>query len=136
MRDSFGRDQPATKIDGSPLRGSFKGTAVDDEPVEVEILGERWTLLVLRELLVGPQRFSDLRRRLPGISPSVLAERLERLERREVIARRQVEPPTPASLYELAVACGSMPLHFMQNTKIIRPPPSTRTNLSFKMRDH
>jgi DNA-binding HxlR family transcriptional regulator len=67
-----------------------------------EILGERWTLLILRELCLGPQRFSDLRRRLPGVSPSVLAERLERLERREIIARRQLEPPTPASLYELA----------------------------------
>jgi DNA-binding HxlR family transcriptional regulator len=67
-----------------------------------EILGERWTLLILRELCLGAQRFSDLRRRLPGVSPSVLAERLERLEQREIIARRQLAPPTPASLYELA----------------------------------
>ena len=66
-----------------------------------EILGERWTLLILRELCIGPQRFSDLRRRLPGISPSVLTERLERLEQREIVARRQLAPPTPASLYEL-----------------------------------
>ena len=66
-----------------------------------EILGERWTLLILRELCIGPQRFSDMRRRLPGISPSVLTERLERLEQREIVARRQLAPPTPASLYEL-----------------------------------
>lgn len=42
-----------------------------------EILGERWTLLILRELVCGPQRYSDLRRRLPGVSSSVLSQRLE-----------------------------------------------------------
>jgi DNA-binding HxlR family transcriptional regulator len=67
----------------------------------VELLGERWTLLIGRELLIGPQRFSDLLRRLPGISSSVLAERLASLEERGLVARREVPPPAPALLYEL-----------------------------------
>ena len=66
-----------------------------------ELLGERWTLLLLRELLCGPQRFSDLRRRLPGLSSSVLAERLGRLEERGLVERRELPPPAPAALYAL-----------------------------------
>jgi DNA-binding HxlR family transcriptional regulator len=66
-----------------------------------EVVGERWTLLVIRELLLGPKRFSDLKRALIGVSTSVLSERLARLEERGVIARSEVRPPTPATLYEL-----------------------------------
>jgi DNA-binding HxlR family transcriptional regulator len=65
-----------------------------------EVLAERWTLLIARELACGPQRFTDLRRRLPGVSSSVLAERLTRLEERGLVARRDVPPPSPATLYE------------------------------------
>lgn len=64
-----------------------------------EVVGERWTLLVLRELGCGPQRFSDLLRRLPGLSSSVLSDRLARLEARGLVARRETPPPTPAVLY-------------------------------------
>ena len=67
----------------------------------VELLGERWTLLIGRELLIGPQRFSDLLRRLPGLSSSVLADRLASLEERGLVARRELPPPTPAAVYEL-----------------------------------
>lgn len=66
-----------------------------------EILGERWTLLVLRELFCGPQRFSDLRRRLPGLSASVLAERLDRLEAQRLVQRRRLPPPAASTVYEL-----------------------------------
>lgn len=66
-----------------------------------EILAERWTLLVLRELSCGPQRFSDLRRRLPGLSSSVLSQRLGRLEARGLVRRQDQAPPTPAALYQL-----------------------------------
>jgi DNA-binding HxlR family transcriptional regulator len=66
-----------------------------------EILGERWTLLILRELQCGPQRFSDLRRRLPGISTSVLAGRLATLEERGLLGRTESPPPAPAALYAL-----------------------------------
>jgi len=66
-----------------------------------EVLGERWTLLVVRELFCGPQRFSDLRRRLPGLSSSMLAERLERLEARGVVRWRTLAPPAASAVYEL-----------------------------------
>ncbi len=66
-----------------------------------EILGQRWTLLVIRELICGPQRFADLKRRLPGVSPSVLTERLDALTEQGVVERREVGPPTPARLYAL-----------------------------------
>ncbi len=69
-----------------------------------EILGERWTLLVVRELLLGGKRFSDLERALAGISTSVLAARLAALERRGLVARRELPPPTPATLYELTAS--------------------------------
>jgi DNA-binding HxlR family transcriptional regulator len=67
-----------------------------------EVVGERWTLLVIRELLLGPKRFSDLKRALAGVSTSVLSHRLARLEDRGVISRRQLPPPTPATLYALS----------------------------------
>jgi len=67
----------------------------------VELLGERWTLLIGRELLIGPQRFSDLLRRLPGLSSSVLSDRLASLEEHGLVARRELPPPAPAVVYEL-----------------------------------
>jgi DNA-binding HxlR family transcriptional regulator len=66
-----------------------------------EILGERWTLLILRELFVGPQRFSDLRRRLPGISASVLSQRLRQLEEHGLLRRTTMPPPGRADVVEL-----------------------------------
>lgn len=66
-----------------------------------EILGHRWVLLILRELFIGPQRFSDLRRRLPGLSSSVLADRLTGLEEQGVVGRRDLAPPAAATVYEL-----------------------------------
>ncbi len=66
-----------------------------------EVLGERWTLLIVRELLLGPQRFSDLRRRLPGVSSSVLSARLRHLEERDVVTRRLLPAPAASSVFEL-----------------------------------
>lgn len=66
-----------------------------------EILGERWTLLILRELFVGPQRFSDLRRRLAGISASVLSQRLRHLEAHGLVRRTSLPPPGRADVVEL-----------------------------------
>jgi DNA-binding HxlR family transcriptional regulator len=66
-----------------------------------EVLGERWTLLIVRELLLGPQRFSDLRRRLPGLSTSVLSARLRHLEERGVLDRRMLPSPAASSVFEL-----------------------------------
>lgn len=66
-----------------------------------EVLGQRWNLLVVRELLLGPQRFADLKRRLAGVSSSVLAVRLAELEAYGVVERRQLPPPAARDVYAL-----------------------------------
>jgi DNA-binding HxlR family transcriptional regulator len=67
----------------------------------LDLVGERWALLVMRELMLGPKRFSDLRADLPGISANVLTQRLEGLEAAGVLVRRKLPPPAPAQVYEL-----------------------------------
>ncbi|WP_205445305.1 winged helix-turn-helix transcriptional regulator [Tsuneonella flava] len=67
----------------------------------LEVLGERWAMLIVRELLLGPRRFSQLRTALPKISARVLTERLEGLERHGVIERQEVTEPVPARFYAL-----------------------------------
>ena len=67
----------------------------------LELIGDRWALLVVRELLLGPKRFSDLRTSLPGISANVLTQRLEELEESGIVVRRELPPPAPAKVYEL-----------------------------------
>ena len=67
----------------------------------LDLAGERWALLVIRELLLGPKRFSDLKADLPGISANVLTQRLEGLEAAGVLVRRKLAPPASAQVYEL-----------------------------------
>ena len=67
----------------------------------LDLVGERWALLVVRELLLGPKRFSDLRRGLPGLSQNVLAQRLRELEEALVVTRRRLEPPASTWAYAL-----------------------------------
>ncbi len=67
----------------------------------LDLVGERWALLVMRELMIGPKRFSDLRGSLPGISANVLTQRLESLEAAGVLVRRKLPPPAAAQVYEL-----------------------------------
>jgi DNA-binding HxlR family transcriptional regulator len=67
----------------------------------LDVVGERWALLVIRELLLGPQRFSDLRLALPGVSSNLLTDRLRELEVRGVVRRRVLPPPAGSSVYEL-----------------------------------
>ncbi len=66
-----------------------------------EVLGERWTLLIIRELLLGPKRFTDIKGRLGGVSTSVLTERLSRLEEAGVVRRSVLPPPAASTVYEL-----------------------------------
>lgn len=68
----------------------------------LDLIGERWALLVVRELLLGPKRFTDLRVGLPGISPNVLTQRLQELEQVGVIRRHKLPPPAGAWVYELS----------------------------------
>ena len=67
----------------------------------LELIGERWALLVIRELLLGPKRFGDLKRDLPGISANVLTQRLESLEAAGLLRRRKLPPPAAVQVYEL-----------------------------------
>lgn len=67
----------------------------------LDLVGERWALLVVRELVLGPKRFTDLLDGLPGISTNILATRLRQLERAGVVARNRLPPPAASSVYEL-----------------------------------
>jgi len=66
-----------------------------------DLLGQRWALLVVRELLLGPKRFTDLRAGIPDISPNVLGQRLRELEGSGIVKRRKLAPPAAAQVYEL-----------------------------------
>jgi DNA-binding HxlR family transcriptional regulator/putative sterol carrier protein len=67
----------------------------------LDLVGERWALLVVRELLLGPKRFTDLRVGLPHASPNILSERLRELEQVGVVHRRKLPPPAASQVYEL-----------------------------------
>jgi DNA-binding HxlR family transcriptional regulator len=67
----------------------------------LDLVGERWTLLIIRELFLGPRRFSDLLEGLPGISTAVLTLRLNRLEEEGLIARQTLPPPAASKVYVL-----------------------------------
>ena len=67
----------------------------------MELVGERWSMLIIRELMLGGRRFSDVRASLPGISAKVLTERLAGLERAGVVVRRKLPPPAATQVYEL-----------------------------------
>jgi len=67
----------------------------------LDIIGDRWAMPVIRELMLGPKRFTDLRTGLPGISANVLTQRLEELEAASILIRRRLPPPAASQIYEL-----------------------------------
>jgi DNA-binding HxlR family transcriptional regulator len=67
----------------------------------LDIVGERWALLVVRELLLGPKRFTDLRAGLPHVGPDILAQRLRELEASGIVRRGTLPPPAGSRIYEL-----------------------------------
>lgn len=67
----------------------------------LDCVGERWALLIVRELVLGPKRFTDLRAGLPSASPNVLSQRLRELEAGGVLLRRELPQPSGATVYEL-----------------------------------
>ena len=67
----------------------------------LDIIGDRWAMPIMRELMLGPKRFTDLRASLPGISANVLTQRLEELEAASVLIRRRLPPPAASQIYEL-----------------------------------
>src|ERR1044072_2473593 len=67
----------------------------------LDLVGERWALLVVRELMHGPRRYTDLVEGLPGIGTNILAARLRDLEQADVVTRRTLPPPAASKVYEL-----------------------------------
>ncbi|MEU3984266.1 winged helix-turn-helix transcriptional regulator [Streptomyces sp. NPDC026672] len=67
----------------------------------LDLVGDRWSLLIVRELLAGPRRYTDLHADLPGVSTDVLASRLKDMERDGLATRRRLPPPAAAYVYEL-----------------------------------
>lgn len=83
------------KLEGKRRYNDACGTAHG-----LELIGERWALLVLRELMLGPRRFSELKADLPGISANVLTQRLNDLEERGLVRRTRLPPPASVQVYE------------------------------------
>ena len=74
----------------------------------LDVVGERWTLLLVRELSTGPKRFKDLLEGLPGIGTNLLASRLKSLEEQGIICRDTLPPPAGSNVYELTELGGSL----------------------------
>jgi DNA-binding HxlR family transcriptional regulator len=70
----------------------------------LDLLGQRWTLLIVRDLFLGPQRYTDLQAGLPGIASDILTTRLRALEAEGFVRRRELPPPAAATVYELTDA--------------------------------
>jgi DNA-binding HxlR family transcriptional regulator len=101
-------------------------------------MGERWTMLVVRELSLGPLRFSDLARSVGGAPTDVLTKRLRDLEAAGIVQRRKLEPPTAAVAYELTdlgrgleqpmLELGRWGMNFQSLGDIVELPPSSLPN--------
>jgi DNA-binding HxlR family transcriptional regulator len=74
----------------------------------LDLVGDRWALLIIRELIHGPKRYTDLVDRLPGIGTNILATRLRDLERHGVVGRRTLPPPAASKVYELTEYGGAL----------------------------
>lgn len=70
----------------------------------LDVLGERWTFLIVRELLFGPKRFTDLLEGLPGVPPSLLSARLKEMQTTGIVSKRVLPPPAASTVYDLAPA--------------------------------
>jgi DNA-binding HxlR family transcriptional regulator/putative sterol carrier protein len=114
----------------------------------LDVAGDRWTLLIVRELLLGPRRFTDLLDGLPGISRNLLTERLRDLERDGVVARQELPPPAARQVYELTddgrdladamvplVAWGARRLGARGRSESFRPQWAALAMLTFANRD-
>lgn len=99
MKSQKRRDASAGKAAREPRRRWYQdacGTAL-----ALELVGERWALLIIRELMFGPRRFGDIRGALPGLSANILTQRLEGLEKSGILVRRSLPPPASMSVYAL-----------------------------------
>ena len=69
----------------------------------LDLVGERWTLLIVRDLMPGPRRYADFLAALPGLTTNLLAARLKRLVAEDLVAKRRLPAPASATVYELTV---------------------------------
>jgi DNA-binding HxlR family transcriptional regulator len=108
----------------------------------VELLGERWTLLVVRDLLPGPRRFQDLQESLPGIAPNVLSARLQTLEEHGIVTRRFYSEHPPRAEYiltergrELGVVVGALAVwgsrHLHRQTALVHAECQTPLEVGY-----
>jgi DNA-binding HxlR family transcriptional regulator len=74
----------------------------------LDVVGERWTLLIIRDLLLGPKRFTDLLDGLPGIPPSLLSSRLKQMQSAGVVTKEVLPPPAASTVYRLTEAGGEL----------------------------
>src|SRR4030081_2631701 len=81
----------------------------------LDVLGERWTLLILRELVGGPRRYGDLRAELPGIATNLLAQRLTELQDAGLVGRTDLPPPIGRTVYTLSDVAWQRVLPIMQS---------------------
>lgn len=92
------RLEKLTKVEGADERRRFQDAC--GLAHALELVGERWAILVLRELMLGPRRFSDIKSDLPGISANVLTQRLTELEQRGLVRRIRLPAPASVHVYE------------------------------------
>jgi len=93
----------------------------------LELVGERWAILILRELSYGPKRFTDIRSGLPAASPNVLSQRLRELEAHGIVSRRTLAPPAASKVYELTEWGASWCRHSGRSAVGLRVRPTSRT---------
>ena len=93
----------------------------------LELVGERWTLLVVRELLYGSKRYTDLLDNVPGIGTNILAARLKELESAGIVEKKKLPPPFASTVYELTPAGRELRpvLHELARfgARLMGPPP-------------
>jgi len=99
----------------------------------LDVVGERWALMVVRELLLGPKRFTDIRAGLPHVSPDVLAQRLRDLEQAGIVHHRRLPPPYGSQVYELTASGRALEPALMALGRwggTFAPPPSDEMCMS------
>jgi DNA-binding HxlR family transcriptional regulator len=93
----------------------------------LSLVGERWTLLVVRELMYGPKRYTDLAEHLPGIGTNILAARLKELEASGLVEKKRLPPPAASTVYELTATGRELRpvLHELARfgARLMGPPP-------------
>jgi DNA-binding HxlR family transcriptional regulator len=102
----------------------------------LDLVGERWTLLIVRNLLLGPRRYSDLLAELPGITTNLLAQRLREMESLGIVQRVEKPPPVAATVYELTELGGALEPAIMELARwgsrfLSRPAPGETVNVGW-----